>query len=128
MTDAATKITSKQATMIAALLIGKRIEDAAAVAKVSERTAYRWLREPVFQAELAAARRQVIGSSLDILTAGARLAAGVLVEVCNDRLKPASVRVRAASELLDRLHKWVEFEDLAARIAALEEKHAANDK
>jgi hypothetical protein len=123
MTEPARNVTPKQVAIIAALLMGKTIEQAAAGAGASPSTAHRWLRDPVFVAELAKARRAALSAALDVLTAGARIAAGEILAILRDKKVAPSVRLRAAEAVLERLHKWAELEDLEARIRALEEKH-----
>lgn len=116
-------LTPKQVTLVAALLEGKTLEQAAAAAGVAYITAKRWRRRPEFAAALAEARREIIAGALDVLTVGARAAAGELLALLRDRTVAPMVRLRAAEAVLERLHKWAELEDLEARIRALEEKH-----
>lgn len=113
-------ILAKQDALAAALLSGKSIPQAAIAAGVTERTAYRWTKDPVFLAELAKLRREAIRASLDFLTAAARAAAGEIVITMRNPDVPPAVRLRAACEVLDRLTAWVELEDLDSRIATLE--------
>ena len=112
------------------LLVGQKDGSSASVAftwplgrriGVPETTISRWQRDPAFIAELAAHRREAIRTSLDFLTAGARAASGEILAVMRDKANPPSVRLRAACEVLDRLSKWVEVEDLENRIKMLED-------
>ena len=85
------------------------------------KTLKRWMRLPEFQAEYLQARREAV------LQAVARIqqncaAASVLLKLMADGTTPASVRVRAADYVLERGIKSLELEDLAVRIARLEEK------
>lgn len=125
MQDAA-KITPKQTAAIAALMTGATIEAAASAVGVNAATVHRWLRDPAFVEELAAARRLTIGAALDTLTAGARAAAAEIAALVNDKSVAPLVRLRAAEALLDRLTRWVELEDLQRRIEALEGRLASN--
>lgn len=120
------ELTSRQHSAILHLLGGKTIVDAAKAAGVAEKTLHAWLKEPAFAEELAAARRQAIGTALDVLTASARDAAAVVVALVNDKTVAPLVRLRAAEALLDRLSRWVELEEMQRRIEALEARLASN--
>ncbi len=112
---------AKMTLVITEMLAGKTPAQAAQATGVPASTVYRWQHDPTFQAELAQMRRDVIRSSLDFLTAGARAASGEILSVMRDKDNPPSVRLRAACEVLDRLSKWIEFEDLENRIKVLED-------
>lgn len=112
---------AKMTLVITELLAGKTPAQASVSTGVPSATIYRWQRDPAFQSELATMRREVIRTSLDLLTAGARSASGEILLILKDKDVPASVRLRAATEVLDRLHKWAELEDLENRIKMLED-------
>lgn len=112
---------AKMTAVITALLSGQSGTQASKTTGVPETTISRWQRDPAFIAELAAHRREAIRTSLDFLTAGARAASGEILAVMRDKANPPSVRLRAACEVLDRLSKWVEVEDLENRIKVLED-------
>jgi phage terminase small subunit len=116
-------LTPKQAQLVAVLLEGKSLDQAAKAAGIAYVTAKRWRRTPQIAAALAEGRRELIASALDILTVGARAAAGEILTILRDRNVAPLVRLRAAEAVLERLHKWAELEDLESRIRALEEKH-----
>lgn len=111
----------KMTAVITELLAGKTPAQVALSTGTPTATIYRWQRDPAFIAELATMRREVIRTSLDVLTAGARAASGEMLVILKDKNVPASVRLRAATEILDRLGKWVELEDLETRITVLED-------
>ncbi len=118
---------AKMTTVITALLSGQTGIQASKTTGVPETTISRWQRDPAFQSELATMRREVIRTSLDLLTAGARSASGEILTILKDKTVPASVRLRAATEVLDRLHKWAELEDLENRIKMLEDAARTHD-
>lgn len=120
-------LTSRQHSAILHLLAGMTIVDAAKAAGVAEKTLHAWLKEETFTAELAAARRQAIGTALDTLTASGRAAAEVIVTLMSDTKIAPTTRLRAAESVLDRLTRWIELEDLARRIEALEARANANN-
>ena len=118
--------TAKQSRIIAELLQGKRLEQAAAAAGIAYSTARRWSLSPEFQAELAAARRAAIAEALDALTAAARSAALEQVRLLTDESTSPALRLKASIAILDRLTAWIELSDLEARLAALEAAQEAH--
>ena len=111
---------AKQARLIASLLEGATLEAAAKAAGVSYMQARRWQTDPAFRQILAEARRQAIGLALDVLTGSAREAAATVKAIMTDSSAPPGVRLKAATEVLDRLAQWIELTDLEDRITALE--------
>jgi hypothetical protein len=105
---------------IAALLTQRSVDDAARAVGIYGRTMLRWMKDPVFQTEYRAARRQVYFQSVARLQQGTSLAAATLLKVMLDPNSPASVRVRAAECVMDQSSKGMEIEDVEARVAALE--------
>jgi hypothetical protein len=99
---------------------GKGVTEAAAAAGVSQRQAYRWLREPAVQAAIRAHGTDALRRTAAVLTLSGRDAAETLVAALSAEHWP--VRLKAAELLLDRLLKFHEVLNLEARIAALEEK------
>ena len=84
------------------LLQGKSPPAVAAEVGVSRTSVWRWTQEPDFASKLSSTRedrRQAIAAGLDLAACDA---VRVLHEVMTDERQPGAVRVRAASELLDR--------------------------
>lgn len=94
---------------------------------VSGRTIRRWAEDPGFEAEVKAARRELLAEARAALGGAARDAITALHEALQD--PSVAMRIRAASVLLSALPsvtEQLEFEDrLAALEAALEEARAA---
>lgn len=97
---------------------GLTTEKAGQEVGVTGRTVRRWLEDPAFEAEVAAARRLILSEAVAALGAAARDAVTTLHEALTD--ESASIRVRAASVLLGALPSITEHAELDARIAALE--------
>jgi hypothetical protein len=104
------KLTSKQESLIAALLSEPTHADAAAKAGVSEATLYRWLRLPAFQVSYRQARRQLVEGAVGRIQAAAGQAVDTLLTVAKDGQKDGD-RVRAAVALLDHAFRGVEKAD-----------------
>ncbi len=118
-------LTARHFNAIAALLSEPTVRKAAEVAKVPERTLYTWLKHPAFAAEYRAARREAVSQAIARTQQFSSAMVNVLLSIAGDSKKPAAARIAAASKALDIAIKSVELEDLAVRLAALEERYAA---
>lgn len=85
-----------------ALVSGCHIENAAVVAGLSERTAYRRLADPTFRKQLDDARQSLRESILARLADGGHDAIGVLTDLMHSS-DDENVRLKAAKTLLDSL-------------------------
>ena len=85
-----------------ALVSGCHIENAAAVAGISVRTAYRRLADPVFKQQLQEARQSLRESILAKLSDAGHDAVGTLWELMQNA-DDEGVRLRAAKAVLDSL-------------------------
>jgi hypothetical protein len=115
------KLTIKQQALLALMLTGKSVEQAAREGNVAERTAYRWVKEPAFKEALIAGQKQVFETALRALLLKVQKAINTLDRCMDDGLtNPTSVQVRAAQITLEQaltVHKNAELEE---RIAELE--------
>ena len=121
MSENVTKLKPKQQAAILALLSNRTVEDAARVAKVSPRTLYRWQQEPQFNAAYRKARRASFGQAAARLQQASSAAVSTILKVMVDPGTSASTKLRAADSVLDHGAKALELEDIAARVAALEQ-------
>lgn len=109
--------------MIAALLDPQnRTQDAACrVARVPRRTLANWLRDdPEFVADLRAAESELLGETLRRLLTVGPAAVGVIVGIMADRDAPATVRLRAAQQVIDNTARLRELHITDARLTELE--------
>ena len=113
-------LSTKKRRAIVALLECPRIEDAAQSAGVSDRTIYRWLRDPVFVAELHQAETTALGDAIRSLIADQKSNYAVIRSIRDDKRSSAAVRLRAAVALDNSLLKWRQFQDFELRISELE--------
>ena len=77
------------------------VEGACKTAGISKSTMYRYLKDSVFDAELKAAKRQLVNRAILRLQQTTGDAARALAEICRDKEAPASARVTAAKAILD---------------------------
>lgn len=124
MQDSDNNLTPNQVKVLASLLAGRSVEAAAKEAGVNPATVHRWLNDPAFQAAQRDGRRLLAQQGLSLIQVATRTAVATVVELMSDKTKPPSVRLRAAQIIIESTVKWIELDDLATRLAALEGKHA----
>ncbi len=107
--------------LILALLQNPTLDKAAAAANVSTATLWRRTQEPEFQEQLRQARRDAFSQCVARLQHAAPAAVGTLLRVMADQTAPAASRLRAASHVLEHTARAMELDDLASRLARLEE-------
>jgi len=105
---------------IASLLETPTIAAAAKQVGVDESTLRVWLKDPDFDAAFRDARRAVVSRATDRLARACADAVSNLTDVMANSDNDGS-RVTASKAILDYAYKAIELEDLAARIARLEE-------
>lgn len=120
MNEHADKLSGKQVLALVSLMGGSSIEAAARAAGVDERTVYRWLKDENFSGEYRGRRRQAVEQAMMRLQKAADQAVATMLDIMQDPLAPAGVRLKAAETVYQAALKWVEVEDIAARIEALE--------
>jgi transposase-like protein len=116
-------LTAKQRRMIACLLTAASVQAAAKAAGVGERTAYRWMRQPEFMAELDAATKDAIAQTVRRLASLSVAATGVLGATMADGTR--AERLRAANVTLGRLPQLAQLFALEERLATIEAALAA---
>lgn len=116
------KFTAAQSRAIAALLEARDIRAAAVMARVGERTLFRWLAWPEFQAALRAAEQSAIDASLRRLAELSGAAVSTLKAVMANEDASPGARVSAANVALGRLLDLREFSQFEERLKALEER------
>lgn len=112
---------SKVEQAVTAMLTCPRIHDAAALLGVSRTTLWRMAQEPEFQRRLREARLHLSQEIVVSLQANALEAVETLRAVMCETTSPASVRVTAASKLIELSLRAKDQLDLEGRTAALEQ-------
>jgi len=114
------KFGRKKEEAIAALLSHKSVEEAARAVDLNPNTLLRWLQMAEFKAAFRKARWEAV-SQADARMQQATGAGGVtILKLMTDPNVPAAVRLRAAEGVFGLAVKWIETEDIEARVAALE--------
>jgi hypothetical protein len=112
--------TRKMDAAIAALLTSPTIADAAKQCGVSRRTMQHWIKRESFRKQYAAAKRELLDSTINRLRTIGNEAATALQRVIADKETPASTTVSASRAVIEILLKNHEIEVLEARIEKLE--------
>jgi hypothetical protein len=114
-----TNLTRKQRQAIPHLIGSRSYEEGRKLAKVGQRTLYRWLKEPAFKGALEDARKSVIDSALEKLKSSIAQAVQTLTDTMAEG-EPA-LRVRAAALILEYFFKTRELQDFETRLKNIEE-------
>lgn len=108
---------------LSAILAGSTVEDAAWVAGISTRTAFRWLGRPWAKERLRDARATMLRETLTRLMAARTKAVDTLAELVSvDGGGPPMVRLLAAEKVIAMSAKLAEKLDLEERMTEVEQK------
>jgi hypothetical protein len=113
---------NRDAGLLAALAAGATVRQAAAQARVSERTAHRRLANPDFRRRVAEVRAQMMGRALGKMADSMAAAADTLRSLL--AAKSDSIRLGACWAVLELTPKLREFIDHEERLQALEKQVA----
>jgi len=114
------RLTRAEARFVAALVASPTVSQAAALAQVSERSAYRFLARPEVRAELAQRSGAVLSQVSVRLADAMGSAVEGLLELASDAQASASARVSAYRALLEGGLKLAEIVALSDRLAVVE--------
>ncbi len=114
------KLSRKQEEAIAALLTEATVTAAAERVGVAEVTLWRWLKRDEFLAAYRAARREVVEKATAQLQQGSWAAATTLLKLL--AASSESVRLRAATAILDQANKGLDVLDFEERLAEVERR------
>ncbi len=115
-------LSGKQKRFVAALAAAGSVREAAALAGIGERTAWRYLGLPDVRAELGRIQDGVLSEATAACIRGMSGALATLESVMADPMASASARVAAARAILDAAARLAELQTFAQRIAKLEEE------
>jgi hypothetical protein len=116
----------RDARVAAAAISGQSVGEIAASENVSERQIYRVLAKPGVRAAIEKAAREMVRSAELVLRSGASAAARTLVAFASGELKaPASVRLSAASKIVDVTEAHRTLDEIDERLTQLEARGLA---
>ncbi len=113
-----------ESALVAALAGGASVRDAAKLARVGERTAYRRLDDPAFRQEFTDARAELVSRSVGALVDASTEAVQTLRTLLEFGYPPA-VRLGAARAVLELGTRLRESEELGQRLARVEAQQEA---
>ncbi len=116
-----------QVRAVAAIMTTRTVTAAAAQAKVTTRTIYRWLADPAFSAAVAAAEADVLAVTTRAVLALTLSAVDTLKAAIDDPEAGHGVKVRAADLVLVHGPRLYELRTLEARLRTLEEEVLTHD-
>lgn len=112
--------TNAKGIAIAGLAVGLTAPEVAKQCGVHECTVRRWLKRPDVQAQVEAARRDLVSQTVGRLSDSTTQAVQTLRQLLSADTPPAT-RLGAARAILEMAAKWRESEELERRLTALEE-------
>jgi hypothetical protein len=111
--------------LIQALACGAQVEQAAAKAGVSARTAYRRLKDPAFRQRILDLKTETMERAGSMLTAATLQSVKTLLSM-QEASVPFGVRLGASRAILDFAFRFREFTEFQDRLAAVEQQLAIN--
>ncbi len=119
--------TTKQLNFMFALLSEPTISEACKKANISEKTAYRWLKNPYFQMHFKKLKHDFIKNTTAKLQANTLRAVDTLVNIMENENLSALARVQSARTILEFAYKGAEIEDIQDRLDKLENQENKED-
>jgi len=117
----------RQRRFVAALIEGPNVREAARVAGIAERTAWRYLSSEAVRRELAGHHDLLLADTSRRMSQAMAEALNVVLEILRDAKAPPAVRVSAGRVILDSGLRLAELVTLAERVAQLEARAAATE-
>lgn len=116
-------LTPRQVTFVAAVLASPTIEAASKTAGVTGRCGRKWMKLPAVRAAILRERTALIEASTNRIAVATVDALDFLHSELKSKSAPPAAKLAAARVILQHSATWLELQDLAARVAALEEAH-----
>ncbi len=114
------ELSCNQHKAINCLLNNASVEGAARCCGLTSRTLFRYLRDPLFSAELQRRRSALLDATSTGLVSLSQRSLETLAGILDDAEATDALKLRAALATLKLLYDHVELSELAARVAALE--------
>lgn len=119
------QLSSRQMMALPYFAANSSVEAACKLADVSKDTFYKWLKEPLFRAELESLRSEVVTEAINQLKIGTTKAATTLSELL-EREDCPSVQRAAANDILGHVMKFMELKEIEERLIRLENNLRTN--
>ncbi len=112
------ELNARQKKIMTYLLCCRTVKEAAQKAGIRLATVFKWLKDPIFKAELDRLREEVISDVADRLKVYCMKATDVLVDLMNSENE--QIRRGSANDILNHTHAFIEMRELSVRLEALE--------
>lgn len=113
------EMNARQRKAILHLISARTVKQAATEAKIRLATLYKWMKCPVFRAELERLRSEIVSDTVAQLKVYSLQAVNVLAELMNTS-ESEQVKRGCATDLLENTRSFIQLRDLENRLAALE--------
>jgi len=121
-------LSRNQRRFVRALVTARSVREAAGTARISEATAWRWLRLEAVQRALQELQDAMLGEATRHATGLLSEALDTLAYIMRSEGNPPSCRVAAAKAILECGLRYAELVTLAERVARLEERMEGNER
>lgn len=120
-------MTQKQTRFLQAMLEESTISKAAAVAGISRETAYKYLKEPEFKAELDKRRSDCLNDTVRYLQGKLALCSEQLMKIIENESTADQVKINAINTVFTNVKTMTETADVIARLEAIEQMIEGGD-
>ncbi|MBQ8724072.1 MAG: hypothetical protein IJY74_00185 [Oscillospiraceae bacterium] len=114
-------MTAKQTAFLQAMLEKSTVTKAAASAGISRATAYKYLHDPAFQAELTKRRRECICDTVRFLQSRLTVCSEKLLEIVEKPDTADQVKINAINAVFANCKAMTETADVITRLERIEE-------
>lgn len=114
------ELNARQKKAILYLLSARTVKQAAKEAKIRLGTLYKWMKCPIFRAELERLRSEIVSDTVAQLKVYSLQAVGVLADLMNSS-ESEQIKRGCATDILENTRSFIQLRDLEIRLAALEE-------
>ncbi|HEY4832141.1 MAG TPA: hypothetical protein VIH61_06230 [Waddliaceae bacterium] len=114
------ELNARQKKAILHLLSARTVKQASKEAKIRLGTLYKWMKCPVFRAELERLRSEIVSDTVAQLKVYSLQAVGVLANLMNTS-ETESIKRGCATDILENTRSFIQLRDLETRLAALED-------
>lgn len=121
------ELNQRQRKAILHLISARTVKEAAKQGKIRLATLYRWMKCPVFRAELERLRSEIVSDTVAQLKVYSLQAVNVLAELMNNS-ESDSIKRGCATDILENTRSFIQMRDMELRLEALEESIANSNK
>jgi hypothetical protein len=113
------ELNPRQRKAILHLISARTVKQAAKEGKIRLATLYRWMKCPIFRAELERLRSEIVSDTVAQLKVYSLQAVGVLADLMNTS-GSEQIKRGCAGDILENTRSFIQLRDMELRLAALE--------